>query len=75
MVNIEQKIHRAWHTVVGNMTAKEVAAMLTDYFIDPRYYMVAVPRERLSGKRRKRMYCSTCNCEVLKHLPETEARE
>ena len=72
VVNIEQTIHRAWHRIVGNMTADEVAAMLTDHFIDPRYYLIAVPRKRKkASKRRLRMYCTDCEAEVLKHIPKT----
>ncbi len=75
VINIEQDIHRAWHRVVGNMTAEEVAAMLTDQFIDPRFYLVAIPRKRKSPKKRRtRQYCTVCECEVLKHIPKKEVK-
>ena len=73
---VEQKQHRAWHLLVGNMTAQEVAAMLTDVWIDPEYYLVAVPRSRKPArKRRKRAYCVDCEAEVLKNIPKTHKGE
>ena len=45
---VEQKLHRAWHLLVGNMNAEEVANMLTDTWIDPDYCLVAIPRKRKS---------------------------
>ena len=73
IVTIEREVHRAWHKVVGNMTAEEVAAMLTDHLIDPRYYLVAVPRDKAHPKaRRKRRYCVDCECEILQHIPKKE---
>jgi len=69
---IDKEIHRAWHKVVGNMTASEVAKMLTDTYIDPRYYLVAIPRKRKQSKeRRERRYCVDCQAEVLKHIRKT----
>lgn len=72
VVNIEQEIHRAWHKVVTNMTAKEIAKMLSDHLIDPRYYLIAVPRKRKQPRgKRERVFCVDCDAEVLKHLPKT----
>lgn len=68
---VEVKLHKAWHALCGNMNAKEVAAMLTDTWIDPDYYLVAIPRnKRKPRKRRTRLYCTDCECEVLKHIPK-----
>ena len=76
VVNIEQDIHRAWHLVVGNMNAPEVAKMLSDHLIDPRYYFIAVPRKRKHPKKKRcRMYCTDCEAEVLKHIPKTSKGE
>jgi len=73
---VEQKLHRAWHMLVGNMTAPEAAKMLTDTWIDAEYYLVAIPRKRLqASKRRKRRYCTDCSCEVLKLIPQTKKEE
>ena len=66
---VSRDLHRAWHRLVGNMNAEEVAAMLTDTWIDPDYYLVAIPRDKAHPKkRRKRVYCVDCECEVLKHI-------
>lgn len=69
---VSRDLHRAWHLIVGNMDAEEVAAMLTDTWIDPNFYLVAVPRQKKPPrKRRTRVYCTTCECEVLQHIPKT----
>jgi hypothetical protein len=58
------------------MNAQEIARMLSDTWIDPDYYLVAVPRHKLAHKkRRKRKYCTDCECEVLKHIPKTNKEE
>lgn len=70
---VERKLHVAWHLLVGNMNAQEVARMLSDTWIDADYYLVAVPRHKTSArKRRKRRYCTDCSAEVLKHIPQTK---
>ena len=70
---VEQRLHRAWHMLVGNMTAPEVASMLSDTWIDANYYLVAVPRKRVqTAGRRKRKYCTDCSAEVLKHIAQTK---
>ena len=68
---VREKDHQAYHYLFGNMLADEIAAMLTDTWIDSEIYMVAMPRKKKSSKRRKRMYCTDCECEVLKHLRAT----
>lgn len=69
---VERKLHVAWHLLVGNMNAQEVARMLSDTWIDTDYYLIAVPRHRKPvKKRRKRKYCIDCSAEVLKHIPQT----
>jgi hypothetical protein len=73
---VERKLHVAWHLLVGNMNAQETARMLSDTWIDPNYYLVAVPRHKPpKKKRRKRRYCVDCECEVLKHIPSTTKGE
>ena len=70
---VEQRLHRCWHLLVGNMTAQEVAKMFSDTWIDPEFYLVAVPRKRIYvNKRRKRRYCTDCSCEVLKYIKQTK---
>jgi hypothetical protein len=44
--------HRAWHTLYANMTAQEIAKYTTSVWLDPDYYMVAVPRFKVGGKRK-----------------------
>lgn len=73
---VERKQHQAWHLLVGNMNAEEVAAMLTDTWIDADYYLVAIPRRKKKAKkRRKRMYCTDCEAEVLTHIPLKPKKE
>ena len=70
---LETEIHRAWHKIVNNRTPKEVATLLTEKFISPDYYLVAIPRnKKTTKKRRRRVYCVECECEVLKYIPKKE---
>lgn len=74
--NVEVRLHRAWHKLFGAATAPEVAAIITDIWCDPDYYLVAIPRnKKQSSARRKRYFCTTCNAEVLKHLPVTKGED
>lgn len=67
---LETEIHRAWHKIVGNRLPDEVATLLTEKFISDDFYLVAIPRKRChQKKRRKRVYCTDCQCEVLAHIP------
>lgn len=62
--------HVAFHRLFGNMLADEIAAMLTDVWIDPAYYLVAIPyRKRKPRKYRSRVYCVDCQCEILSEYP------
>lgn len=72
---VERNQHRAWHLLVGNMTAPEVARMLSDVWIDSNYYLIAVPRKRPPhNKRRTRAFCTDCEAEVLTLLPTVTKR-
>ena len=65
--------HKAFHRLFGNMLAPEIAAMLTDTWIDPDHYLVAVPyKKKKPRKRRTAAYCTDCNCEVLRHLTKVK---
>lgn len=76
VILVQQNMHRAWHLLVGNMEAPEIADMLNDNWIDPSYYLVAIPRKRKKyAKRRQKRYCTDCECEVLKHLKSTNKEE
>lgn len=39
---VDQGCHRAYHKLFGNMTAPEIASMLSDCWIDPDYRLVAI---------------------------------
>ena len=70
--HVRQGEHRAFHQLFGAMLPDEVASLLTDVWIDPDFYMVALPRKRKKVRKpRKRVFCTTCNCEVLKCMDTT----
>lgn len=61
--------HRAWHRLFANGTAKEVASIINDCWIDPDYYFVAVPRKKKQGIKHKhslQINCTECGerCEI-----------
>ena len=41
VIVIKDNVHRAYHTLFGNMTPPEIANALNRIFIDPDYRMVA----------------------------------
>lgn len=47
---VPQHLHRAYHLLFGNMTPRELAKMLTDTWIDPDFYLVAIPRKKSRRK-------------------------
>jgi len=72
IINLAVPVHSAWHYLFGNMNAKEVARYVSDTFIDPKYYLVCVPRRKAKPKhRRTRCMCTDCGAEVMKLLPKT----
>lgn len=46
--------HRAYHQLFRNLLPQEVAAILTKTWIDPAYYLVAIPRQKSRKKVLKR---------------------
>ena len=42
--------HRAYHTLFANLLPREVALILNNTWIDPDYYLVAIPRKKLKAK-------------------------
>ena len=46
VVRVLTSKHRAYHQIFQNKLPKEVAKILTDTWIDPDYYMVAIPRKK-----------------------------
>lgn len=53
LVTVNQRQHRAYHTLFKNMIPSEVAQFLTATWIDSKMYLVAIPRKksRTSVKR------------------------
>lgn len=67
---VPKSYHDAWHHLFGNMTAEEVAQSITDTWICPDFYFIAVPRKRKKQRgRRCRRYCDDCECVVLQNVP------
>lgn len=46
--------HRAYHQLFRNHLPAEVAAILTKTWIDPAYYLVAIPRQKSRNRVVKR---------------------
>lgn len=70
---VERRHHQAWHLLFSNMEADEVADAITDLWIDPDFYLVAIPRKKKQPRRRReRRYCVDCQCEVMQHIPLKE---
>ena len=58
--------HAAWHTLVKNEMPWEFVQRLNEEFMPPDYYLSWSPREKLQpNTRRKRRYCTDCQCVVL----------
>jgi hypothetical protein len=36
--------HRAWHTLFGNMPARDISLHINEKWLDPDFYFVCVPR-------------------------------
>lgn len=50
---IKDNLHRAFHTVFGNMTPPEIAHLLTTVYIDPDYRMVAELKPRQQRRQKQ----------------------
>ena len=44
---VRKDLHVAWHKLFGNATPEEVAEIISRTWIDPKYKLVAVLRERI----------------------------
>ena len=42
---IPRNLHESWHLLFANMTAEQIAQRITDWYLDPNFVMVAIPRE------------------------------
>ena len=38
--------HRAWHTIFANLSAADIAKLITQVWLDPDYYFVCIPRQK-----------------------------
>jgi hypothetical protein len=73
---VRPEYHRAYHLLFGNLLPNEMAELLNEVWISPDYYLVAFPRKKKKrSRRRTRLYCVDCSCEVLKHLKQTQKGE
>jgi hypothetical protein len=52
LVHVSVVKHRAWHTLFHNHSAQEIARIITHTWIDPDYYMVAIPRVKSHGRHK-----------------------
>lgn len=50
---VPPKYHRAWHLLFGNDSPQEIAKKITEIWIDPDYYVIAVPRKKRKPRRVK----------------------
>ena len=53
--------HRAWHTIFSNMSATSIAKLVSEVWLDPDYYMIAVPRFKAGGKRKPSRVIYDCD--------------
>lgn len=43
--------HRAWHRLFGNKTPQEIARIISDVWIESKFYMIIVSRKRLIRRK------------------------
>lgn len=46
LVRVEKSKHIAYHKLFGNMQPKEIAAYLSEIWVDPAYELIAIRRKR-----------------------------
>jgi hypothetical protein len=46
VIEIKDNLHRAWHTLFGNMLPHEIARLISEVYLDPDYRMVAELKPR-----------------------------
>lgn len=44
---VPDKLHAAWHLLFANNSVNRIAEIMNDHWVDPDYFMVAVPKEFL----------------------------
>lgn len=50
---VPPRYHRAWHLLFSNDSPQEIARKITEIWIDPDYYIVAVPRKKRKPRKTK----------------------
>lgn len=63
LVRVPIKKHRAWHRLFTNLSPQEIAAIINDCWLDPDFYLVAIPRKKIQGQKHKhtiKIVCDTC---------------
>lgn len=51
--SVPAKYHRAWHLLFSNDSPQEIARKITEIWIDPDYYVIAIPRKKRKPVRVK----------------------
>jgi hypothetical protein len=46
VIEIKDNLHRAWHTLFGNMLPHEIARLISKTYLDPDYQMVCQLKPR-----------------------------
>ena len=62
VVRVCRNKHRAWHRLFMNYDPKQIAKIITDTYMDPDYYMVAIPRHKKCGIRHHMEIEVICEC-------------
>lgn len=44
---VNQKMHRAWHTLFKNKTAYEIAELINEFWLDPDYKFISIPKDQV----------------------------
>jgi hypothetical protein len=67
---VPRKKHVAWHRLFTNMSPQEIAHIISDVWLDPDFYLVAVPRNKKKSPRHKhtlKISCQNCGdqCDIV----------
>lgn len=55
-VRLKQKYHKSWHRLFGRDAPNEIASLITKIYLDPDFYMVAIPRKKRRPKKKRVVY-------------------
>lgn len=56
------KKHNAWHRLFANYDPPMIAKIINDSWLDPDYYLVAIPRKKRKSNRGQLALVATCEC-------------